>query len=209
MPPPNTDESTLMSGDSESDSDIDVNSVSDVNSATDDDDDDNLSVEEDAEEDEEEGLENAADDEEEDGDEYGDDDEEETDDSGNCLQKFDDETRKNMILNYHPETISHTAEEIQCWSRVTRDQFNDIVDELHQTTPLLSKFERTRVLGLRTRQLNSGAPPYIDVPRTIINNYLIASMELEQKKLPFIIQRPLANGQFEYWNVNDLELLYM
>ena len=147
---------------------------------------------------EEEVDDHAADSDEEEGDEEEDE---------NCLQKLDDVTRQNLIADYHPETITHPAAEIQCWACVTRDKYGDIVDELHQTTAILSKFERTRVLGLRTRQLNAGALPFIDVPRSIISNYLIATMELEQKKLPFIIQRPLPNGRFEYWNVNDLELI--
>jgi DNA-directed RNA polymerase subunit K/omega len=123
------------------------------------------------------------------------------------MQKFDAQTRSEIITESHPETISHTTEEIQCLSKVTRDTYGDIVDELHQTTAILTKFERTRVVGLRTRQLNAGALPFIDVPRTIISNMVIALMELQQKKLPFIIQRPLSGGKFEYWRVNDLELL--
>ena len=30
-------------------------------------------------------------------------------------------------------------------------------------------------------------------------------MELQQKRIPFIIRRPLSNGSCEYWNVKDLE----
>jgi DNA-directed RNA polymerase subunit K/omega len=154
------------------------------------------------------GLEENA--EEEDGEDNDDDDDDDDDDdeaATNCMQKFDAQTRSEIITESHPETISHTTEEIQCLSKVTRDTYGDIVDELHQTTAILTKFERTRVVGLRTRQLNAGAPPFIDVPRTIISNMVIALMELQQKKLPFIIQRPLSGGKFEYWRVNDLELL--
>jgi hypothetical protein len=35
----------------------------------------------------------------------------------------------------------------------------------------------------------------------------IARLELEQKRLPFIIKRPLPNGTFEYWRLMDLLLL--
>jgi DNA-directed RNA polymerase subunit K/omega len=35
----------------------------------------------------------------------------------------------------------------------------------------------------------------------------IARLELAQKKLPFIIQRPLPNGTFEYWRLSDLMIL--
>ena len=41
----------------------------------------------------------------------------------------------------------------------------------------------------------------------MIDGYLIALKELEQKKIPFIIQRPLPNGKSEYWRLRDLEQL--
>jgi hypothetical protein len=40
-----------------------------------------------------------------------------------------------------------------------------------------------------------------------VDGYQIALLELEQKKLPFIIKRPYPNGGVEYWNVGDLEVL--
>ena len=41
----------------------------------------------------------------------------------------------------------------------------------------------------------------------MIDGYLIALKELEQKKIPFIIQRPLPNGGCEYWRLTDLEII--
>jgi len=41
----------------------------------------------------------------------------------------------------------------------------------------------------------------------MIDGYLIALKELDQKKIPFIIQRPLPNGGSEYWRLCDLEML--
>jgi len=38
----------------------------------------------------------------------------------------------------------------------------------------------------------------------MINGLTIAQLEFKQKKLPFIIRRPLPNGGSEYWNVHDL-----
>ena len=54
-------------------------------------------------------------------------------------------------------------------------------------------------------QINSGAKPFIDVEPNVIDGYLIALAELEQRKLPFIIKRPLSNGGCEYWKLKDLE----
>ena len=35
----------------------------------------------------------------------------------------------------------------------------------------------------------------------------MAETELKDKKLPFIIQRPLPNNNFEYWKLQDLDIL--
>ena len=81
------------------------------------------------------------------------------------------------------------------------------MDPLHQTLPFLTKYEKTRILGERTHQINSGAKPFIPVETDIIDGYLIALKELEQKKIPFIVKRPLPNGGCEYWKLKDLEIV--
>ena len=65
----------------------------------------------------------------------------------------------------------------------------------------------TRVIGQRAKQLDSGAKAFVKIPLNVIEGYHIAMLELEQKKMPFIIKRPYPNGGVEYWNVNDLEVL--
>jgi DNA-directed RNA polymerase subunit K/omega len=123
------------------------------------------------------------------------------------LQKFDSELRENYILDNHPELNSHNYEEIKALSRVTRDGRGIIVDSLHKTIPILTKYEMTRILGQRAKQIDSGAKSFVKVPLNVIDGYFIAMLELEQKKIPFIIKRPLPNGGVEYWNVSDLEII--
>lgn len=132
---------------------------------------------------------------------------EEPDEDEFYLQKFDSELRNNFILNHHPEARTHNYEEVKAMSRVSRDGKGVIVDKLHKTLPFLTKYEMTRVLGQRAKQLDSGAKAFIKVPLNVIDGYHIAKLELEQKKIPFIIKRPFPNGGVEYWNVSDLEVL--
>ena len=80
-----------------------------------------------------------------------------------------------------------------------------IDDENHITIPILSKYERARVLGLRARQINTGSLVFTDVDEEEIDGYKIAEKELNEKKIPFIIKRPLPSGKCEYWRVSDLE----
>jgi DNA-directed RNA polymerase I, II, and III subunit RPABC2 len=136
-----------------------------------------------------------------------DEDEESDEEDEDYLQKFDSEVRSTFIEKFHPESIIHNYEEVQALAKVIRDADGIIIDDLHKTVPFLTKYEMTRVLGQRAKQINSGAIPLIKVPNNVMDGYLIAKMELEQKKIPFIIKRPIPNGSCEYWSVNDLELI--
>lgn len=123
------------------------------------------------------------------------------------LQKFDRELRENYILEQHPESISHNYDEIYNLAKVQRNKDNIIVDDLHKTIPMLTKYEKTRILGQRAKQINNGARPLIPITPNMIDGYLIALKELEEKKIPVIIRRPLPNGASEYWHLRDLEIL--
>jgi DNA-directed RNA polymerase subunit K/omega len=80
-------------------------------------------------------------------------------------------------------------------------------DPAHTTYPFLTLYEKTKIVGLRANQLSKGARPFISVPKHITDVRDIARIELEQKRLPYIIKRPLPNGTFEYWRLADLMIL--
>ena len=135
------------------------------------------------------------------------DDEDDDEDLDVYLQKFDEEVNANYLLAEHPNEFNKNYDEIDTLCNLVRDQNNNIIDPLHRTIPYLSKYERTRVLGQRAKQLNSGSKPFVAVPDNIIDGYIIAEIELLQKRIPFIIQRPLHGGVTEYWKLRDLEIL--
>ena len=107
-------------------------------------------------------------------------DDDETDDL--YLQKFSADVNKNYIADFHPECLIHNYDEIVALSLVIRDNKNNIIDDLHKSIPYLTKYERARVLGQRSKQIN-------------------------QKRIPFIIRRPIPGGGCEYWNLKDLEII--
>jgi DNA-directed RNA polymerase I, II, and III subunit RPABC2 len=135
-------------------------------------------------------------------------DDEEDDETGEkYLQKLDELTKRNIIGDYHPELQQHNHDEIESLSVVVRDDNGTIIDPFHRTVPFLTKYEKARMLGERARQLDAGAKPLVEVEAGVIDSYLIALAELEQKKIPFIVKRPLMNGGCEYWKLKDLEYL--
>ena len=153
------------------------------------------------------------DDEDDDGDNDGDDDDDDNDE--NYLQKFSSEMRKNVIAEHHPELLIHNYHEIEAMCNIVRNERGIVVDPLHTTLPFVTKYERAKVkIGMttntveeRAKQINAGARPFVVVSDEIIDGYVIALMEFEQRKLPMIIRRPLPNNGCEYWRVADLENL--
>jgi len=72
----------------------------------------------------------------------------------------------------------------------------------YKTTPILTKYERTRVLSERASQINDGSQTLLRIDK-YDNAYDIALAEFNAKKIPFIIKRPYGNT-FEYWKITDL-----
>ena len=112
-----------------------------------------------------------------------DDEDDDDDEDGELyLQKFDNSINDNYILNYHPECALQNYDEILSMIVVIRDKDGIIIDDLHKTIPYLTKYERARILGQRAKQINSGSIPFVKVPENVIDGYIIAELELIEKK---------------------------
>ena len=116
------------------------------------------------------------------------------------------------LYAYHPELIVDYIETVLQKvplksTQPSGNKENVNYDAQHKTYPFLTLYERTKIIGLRANQLSQGARPFISIPEQITDVRDIARLELAQKKLPFIIKRPLPNGTFEYWRLSDLMIL--
>lgn len=95
----------------------------------------------------------------------------------------------------------------------------DYADIMHQYDPskyvsrnVLSRYEKTKILGLRMEQLARGAQRlwtdpdghYMHTKMTVRD---IALQELEHRKLPFMVMRTLPNGDKEVWRLADMMVL--
>ena len=134
--------------------------------------------------------------------------EDDEDDLDESLKKLEKDIDNDVILKHHPEIIQNNYDEILALCKIIRNDKGVIVDELHKTYPFITKYEYARVIGMRAKQLNNGADPFVKVDRGMIDGYTIALKEMEEKKIPFIIARPLPNGGREYWKLQDLELIH-
>ena len=88
--------------------------------------------------------------------------------------QFDKDLTNRYIANCHPESIMENYNEISTLSKTIRNKNNIIIDDFHKTIPILTKYEKTRILGQRTKQLNEGSNTFIPISESIIDNYIIA-----------------------------------
>ena len=75
-----------------------------------------------------------------------------------------------------------------------------------RTIPYLTKYEKARIIGLRATQIAKGSPALVDVG-DLDDPVEIALKELMERKIPYIIRRPLPNGTYEDWRVDELRIL--
>ena len=102
------------------------------------------------------------------------------------------------------DNIDNSEEILNNTSDIFLNTDENIIENNNRITkPFLTKYEKVRILGLRTKQLSLGAKPLIK-----LNDFLepdkIAELEYKNKLIPFKIKRPLPNGTYEIWKFNEL-----
>jgi DNA-directed RNA polymerase subunit K/omega len=116
------------------------------------------------------------------------------------------EKRALEFLNlHHPECKLDYREEILQKLQVSAYPPDNGIDKKHKSVPYLTIFEKTKILGFRANQLAQGCKPFINpVPPHLTDVLEIAALELEQRRLPYILKRPMPDGSFEYVRLSDL-----
>jgi DNA-directed RNA polymerase I, II, and III subunit RPABC2 len=122
----------------------------------------------------------------------------------NVVNQNDDDIEDDILI-YDENNLNETDEKKKIY----------VNKEDRISKPFLTKYERARIIGDRTRQLIGGAKPMIK-NYTGIDPKQIAILELNlalDKKnknlayLPFIIERPRPDGKYESWYLNELNML--
>ena len=73
-----------------------------------------------------------------------------------------------------------------------------------QSMPYLTKYEKSRIIGIRAQQLSQGSPALVNTGN-LIRTTDIALKELNEGKITFIIRRRFPNGEYEDWRVDELQ----
>ena len=120
----------------------------------------------------------------------------EDDDDDDLVEHNAEQRNQRLLQQFHPEKMHLTENALRV---VKKESFHK------KTPPFLTRFEQTRILSFRTRQLLEGARPYIPVTPKM-DSFDIAKEELKQRKIPYIIKRPLPDGTFDYHQLKSMSL---
>lgn len=82
-----------------------------------------------------------------------------------------------------------------------------IPPELRCTFPVLTKYERARIVGMRARLIDEGAPLLIDRPEGVTDPVQLAILELKAKRSASVIRRTFSDGSYEDWRVEEMQVI--
>jgi DNA-directed RNA polymerases I, II, and III subunit RPABC2 len=71
------------------------------------------------------------------------------------------------------------------------------------STNVMTKYEKTKIIGLRLEQLSRGAPTLVDTSK-VSSLRDIVMKELAERKIPFMLVRTLPNNKKEYYRICDM-----
>ena len=111
-------------------------------------------------------------------------------DNPECLL-LEDLTNDELLLD-ELETDIIEENGVECLSKENRVSNNR-----------LTKYEMVRILGERTKELTMGAKPLVKNYKTLSYED-IAIEEFKKNMTPFKIKRPLPDGKYEIWTLDEL-----
>jgi DNA-directed RNA polymerase subunit K/omega len=150
-------------------------------------------------------------------DNYDDEIEELNDEEDEILEEFDESDNEKDELNIEPD-VEQTGCNIEDAIEDDQEYFEGLYEEteipIESTSEFvpkenrisanrLTKYEMVRILGERTKQLTMGAKPLIKNYQSLSYDR-VAEEELKLNMIPYKIKRPLPNGQFEIWTLDEL-----
>lgn len=131
-----------------------------------------------------------------------DDDNDDVQSTGNdeCMYKF---AKSNVI-----DDIDNIEEEDNFDDEENENKIDTkyVSPENRQTKNILNKYEKVRLLSVRSRQISLGAKPML-IGAEAMNPKEVARLELEKGIMPLKIERELPNGLKEIWLISELKIL--
>ena len=89
----------------------------------------------------------------------------------------------------------------------TIEEIKDQNSKNRRTLPILSKYEKAKIIGIRAQQISMGSYIYLDTLQTLSNPLDIAKEELRQKRTPLLVRRNILGKKglvHEDWRIEEL-----
>ncbi len=89
----------------------------------------------------------------------------------------------------------------------TIDEVTNDISKTRRTLPILSKYEKAKIIGIRAQQISMGSYVYLDDIHGMSNPLDIAKEELRQKRTPLIVRRNVPGrkgASYEDWRIEEL-----
>ena len=113
-----------------------------------------------------------------------------------------------FLLTHHPECRLDYVEQVNEKLSLSAYPADSGADPQHKSVPYLTMFEKAKLLGFRANQLAQGSQTFLEKrPEHVVDVLEIARLELEERRLPYILKRPMPDGSFEYVRLSDLLIL--
>ena len=142
-----------------------------------------------------------------------DDNEDNNDNEDNEDNEENEENEEDFDNEYNDDNesvcnIQNLIEENNNDDNFNEDKYDDILEyvtkEERQSGNRLTKYEMVRIIGERIKQLTMGAKPLIKNHKDLSYDR-IAIEELKLNMTPFKIRRPLPNGKYELYSLDELK----
>ena len=118
------------------------------------------------------------------------------------IMSMDESSKTDLSIN---DEVYDTLNIITKHEIISKDQtYDGYYRSVKQTKPFLTKYERTKLIGVRAQMIANGALTLVNVPKNVTDTLTIAELELKEKKIPLLIRRYMPDGTHEDWRLEDL-----
>ena len=163
---------------------------------------------------------------------------EEDDDDDEYSDRYDSdsdsETPRDVVINVEDADIDNDYNDIgYADDQEGEDLANDPIEIIDEVTPvsstftrkerviikknrisipMMTEYEKTKIIANRATSIQNGAAPMVTT-RPDMSEEQIAMLEMQKKKCPMIIYRPIpslsmTHEYYEEWKVKELEILW-
>jgi DNA-directed RNA polymerase I, II, and III subunit RPABC2 len=89
-------------------------------------------------------------------------------------------------------------------STTAADTLGLISPDKRSTLPVLSTYEKAKIVGLRAQMIDDGSPLLITPTPGVTDPIQLALMEVRAKRSPVVIKRVFTDGSYEEWRLHEM-----